>query len=85
MNAKDVFQGLGKNFMTPEPIGYRWCVVNGKRWAVELAQGTGFDHEPIYGVTFRDPDNPDVAETELSGMFREYADAYRRANLDMFG
>jgi hypothetical protein len=73
--AKAVFKGLGRNFMTPDVISYRWRRVAGKLWAVELSEGTGFDHEPIFGVTFRDPDNPGEAEIELSGMFHTKAQA----------
>lgn len=76
MNARDVFKGLGTNFMTPVVLDYRWATVNGKRWAVELSEGTGFTHQPIWGVTFRDPDNPDEPDVELSGMFRDYDEAW---------
>lgn len=67
--ARNVFARLGKNFMTPTVLAYRWRFVGGKWWAVELSEGEGFDGHPIFGVTFRDPDDPDDAELELSGMF----------------
>lgn len=39
----------GENFMTPNIIYIREL---SPRLAVEFSTGTGFDHEPIYGVTF---------------------------------
>jgi hypothetical protein len=75
MTARAAFAGLGKNFMTPDVIAYRWATIDGKRWAVELSEGTGFDHQPIYGVSFRDPENPDEADLELSRMFHSREEA----------
>jgi hypothetical protein len=37
----------GKNIMTPETVEY----VRIGDWAVEVATGTGFDYEPIWGVS----------------------------------
>jgi hypothetical protein len=39
----------GENFMTPEVI-YIKKLASGL--AVELSRGTGFDHSPLFGVTF---------------------------------
>ena len=47
MKARDYFKTQGKNFMTPEIIRY----IDSDRYLIELSRGTGFDHEPIYGVT----------------------------------
>lgn len=45
--AADAFEG--ENFMTPHVIYVRKL---SPTLAVELSHGTGFDHEPIFGVTF---------------------------------
>ena len=84
-DAKSAFAGLGRNFMTPTALAYRWLTVEGKRWAVELSEGEGFDREPIFGVTFRDPENPNEAEIELSGLFHSKREASRRFNGEDFG
>lgn len=76
-SPKAAFSSLGKNFMTPEVLGYRWTFLDGRWWAAEISEGTDFDRNPIFGVTFRDPDNPDEAELDLSGMFRSKPEALR--------
>lgn len=74
-SPKAAFRGLGKNFMTPDVLAYRWRFQDGRWWAVELSEGRGFDDEPIFGVTFRDPANPDEADLDHSGMFHSKAAA----------
>jgi len=53
---KQQFQRVvkGQNFMTPDVVKY----VKIENGVVELSEGTGFRHEPIYGVTVvRDGEN----------------------------
>jgi hypothetical protein len=52
MTARQIIQkefNGANNFMTPDVLGYERI---GKNIAVELSKGRGFQHEPIYGVTF---------------------------------
>lgn len=64
----DVFNGAGKNFMTPDIINY-YKLRSGYGYA-ELSEGEGFHREPIYGVTIRPEQKP-----SLSRMFRSKIDA----------
>ncbi len=45
----------GTNFMTPTVLGY--VKVGGE--IVEISYGTGFNHDPIFGVTFESDDERD--------------------------
>jgi hypothetical protein len=49
MTVPEPFRGLARNFMTPQVLGYYKL----RRGYAELSTGTGFRHEPIYGVTVR--------------------------------
>lgn len=54
--ARNAFISAGlsePNFMTPKIREYG--VGDGQVW--EISEGTGFDHEPIFGVTFVVRDN----------------------------
>lgn len=56
----------GKNFMTPDVINYYKLIVG----YAELSEGTGLNHQPIFGVTVK----PDVANTR-SRMFQSKHEA----------
>lgn len=71
--AATYWRSQGKNFMTPGVIEYR-DLPNG--YMVELSEGTGFDHEPIFGVSVADADGNRLFEPE-SQMFWSLEDARR--------
>lgn len=64
----------GKNVMTPDVIRYGQT---GKH-VFELSEGTGFDGQPIYGVTVVNIEGEPKHDTNKSEMFysREFAEAY---------
>lgn len=74
-NARADFVAVmkGKNFMTPHILGYYYC----GDYAVELSEGTGMEHEPIFGVTVVNTVTAE-AEHDLSKMFysKQEATAY---------
>ncbi len=45
----------GFNIMTPNVIGYFARNFRGGTTHIELSEGGGMDHQPIFGVTFRTP------------------------------
>lgn len=49
--AQDYWKDQGKNFMTPRVIEHI-DAPNGR--LIELSEGTGFDNEPIFGVSVAD-------------------------------
>ena len=54
--CKKIFQqvyGTSENFMTPEIIGYGHINLD-KHIVFELSQGTGFEHNLIFGVSVTD-------------------------------
>lgn len=71
MNAKEYWQGQGTNFMTPGIIEYI-DAPNGK--LIELSRGTGFDNEPIFGVSVADASGERLFEPD-SQMFYSIEDA----------
>lgn len=66
-NAQEIITTVlkGKNIMTPSIIQYGFTPCN---LAYELSEGTGFNHKPIYGVTFIDPETM-KSNHELNQMF----------------
>lgn len=71
--AGEVFAKIGKNFMTPEFLGY-WRT---DRYAIELSFGSWMDGSRIYGLTVRPIDGSDPTDEHdnLSGCHRSKADA----------
>lgn len=63
----------GRNIMTPQFVRYAETL----NYIIELSTGTGFEGEPIYGVTVVNK-HTGQHEFELSDMFysREFAEAY---------
>ena len=55
---RGVFRGA--NFMTPRPLEYYRRTLRGRSVYVELSEGEGFDHSPLYGVTFRFADGGEL-------------------------
>ena len=55
--------GSGPNFMTPTIMRVGWIASKGRQVAYELSRGTGFQQEPIYGVSL-------VAATDDGGTDR---------------
>lgn len=53
MKAKDEFAKISPNLMTPNAMRF-YDLPDGTM--VELSQGTGFENEPIYGVSVISPD-----------------------------
>lgn len=68
----------GKNFMTPDVIEY----IDTPRFLVELSEGTGFDHEPIYGVTVATLDGE--RDHDRSQMFFSLDDAREHIEGELF-
>lgn len=66
----------GKNFVTPDVIGYAFC--RPLRCWVELAWGPGMGHDAIFGVTFRRPNNV-RPETDPSCCVYNFAEALELA------
>lgn len=66
--------GDSRNFMTPDPIGYGWI---GKTLVYEIAEGTGFNQEPIFGVSIVRimPDGSVQSEHDLANVFPSEQDA----------
>lgn len=72
--------GSSKNFMTPNVIERR---KNGRHRAIEIASGTGFNQEPIYGVSIVDhfPQNDTTTRRrDLSQCFQSRGAALLYAN-----
>jgi hypothetical protein len=57
--------------MTPTPLAYR-DTPSGRM--IELSEGTGFDHEPIFGVSVSDRGGTYQADP-VSRLFRDRAEA----------
>lgn len=78
MSAHSYFKGIGKNIMTPYPLGY-WEVDD---LLIELSEGTGMEGEPIFGVSVVVPDpayqSGYAPDTEMSRLFWSKADALKR-------
>jgi hypothetical protein len=55
--------------MTPNILSYGWAEIEGRSWAYELSEGRGIENEPIWGVSFRDPERPEYADLEYSRLF----------------
>jgi hypothetical protein len=70
MKAKEAFADMGQNFMTPTVIRY-YDLPDGTM--VELSSGTGFDNDPIYGVTVLNPDG--TQNHDQSRMFHSLGQA----------
>lgn len=66
----------GRNFMTPEVVGYYRTVYQGRTAYVELSRGRGMAREPLYGVTVRDADGARF-EPDPSTCYRFRAEADR--------
>jgi len=73
---RGTFQGT--NFMTPEVKAYYKRTIGGRVAYVELSEGSGFNHEPIYGVTFR-RDGGGRLDPDPSKMFKSRTEAERWA------
>ena len=75
VNARREFRRYikGVNFMTPKPVSYG-LVGDGSRWVYELSTGTGFDHEPIWGVSVLDKETGRI-DTDLGMLCRSRAEA----------
>ncbi len=71
-NAKQDFKKVikGTNMMTPNVLAYYYE----NDYAVELSEGTDFDHNRIYGVTVVNTETNQAAN-ELSQMFHSKSDA----------
>lgn len=69
-NARNYWKSQGKNMMTPDIIDY---VDAPNGLLVELSQGTGFNHEPIFGVSVADADGNRLFDE--SQMFHSLEDA----------
>jgi hypothetical protein len=69
------WDGKGVNFMTPR------ILKRGRSgdWAWELSEGTGLEHEPIFGATFRlwDGKRWTDPEGDVSRLFFDRAEAKR--------
>ena len=76
--ARQYWQGQGKNFMTPDVIEY----ITTPRFLVELSEGTGFDHEPIYGVTVATLDGE--PDHDRSQMFHSLDDAREFIEIELY-
>lgn len=71
VKAATYWRGRGRNFMTPEPIEY---IETDNGFLVELSEGTGFNHEPIFGVSVADASGERLHDPE-SQMFYSRSDA----------
>lgn len=72
MKAEAAFARMGKNFMTPNIIRYQ-DLPNG--YMVELSEGTGFENNPIWGVTVLNADR--TPNHNACDMFRSLKKAER--------
>lgn len=50
----------GRNIITPETREFGWA----DGWPYELSTGTGMAGEPLWGVSFGDPDTGDLRPTD---------------------
>ncbi|KIL38008.1 hypothetical protein SD70_29365 [Gordoniibacillus kamchatkensis] len=64
--AREVFQTVEPNFMTPNVLSYHEAGV----YAIELARGIGVDGEPIFGVSVLKRDGSDARDLETKAMSR---------------
>jgi len=83
MEAQELIEreyGQSKNFMTPHVLGRGWI---SETIAYELSTGSGFNHQPIYGVSLVEDlgDGHTSRRHDLSkgGFSREEARAYIRS------
>lgn len=60
----------GVNFMTPKILKTAWLIKN--RAVYEISEGTGFNHDPLFGVTIVTVDNESNTKrkSDLSNCFR---------------
>jgi hypothetical protein len=70
IKAQQAFARMGSNFMTPDVIRYQ-DLDNGLM--VELSEGTGFDGQPIFGVTVLNADK--TPNHEACEMFQSLKEA----------
>ena len=75
MKARDYYPTIGKNVMTPTTLAY-FDIDDGRM--VELTEGTGFTHNPIFGMTVTGQDQ--IVVTGAGGLFGSEADA--RAHIE---
>ena len=82
MRARDLIKkeyGDSKNFMTPTVLGYGKLPPLDKaiERAYEFSEGTGFSHEPIWGISIANlfADGTTSRDYDLSQMFRDKAEA----------
>lgn len=67
----------GRNFMTPEIIGYYKL----RKGYAELSEGTGLNHQPIFGVTVQHHGTAGATDVAASQVFqsRQAARSYIEA------
>jgi hypothetical protein len=71
-NAKEYWQSQEPSLMTPEALGY----IDTPAYLIKLSRGTGFNNEPIFGVSVANVDETRNDKTNnLSKMFNREADA----------
>ena len=76
------------NFMTPNVLAYYHGNLRGKAVYVELSEGEGINHEPLFGVTFRRSNGSELwrePDGDLSMPFHSKAEAmaYIRETLNL--
>lgn len=71
MKAREFFESLGPNFMTPHVIKY----VDTDKYLIELSEGEGFTRNKIYGVTVVGVNGERDPTGELSNMFHSRKEA----------
>lgn len=72
--ASKLFRSWAPNVMTP----YNRVWLTGKAWLIEVSEGTGFDHQPLWGVTVVSRATKRYDE-ERSRLFRSHDEAWQYA------
>jgi len=70
---------MGKNFITPKILEY---ITFGNN-IIELSEGTGIEHEPIFGLTHRkyDKEKDEFVDLGFGRLFYDKNEAFKSANL----